>query len=157
VDALLCGLDDPQKFIRVVSLHELRETAECQSGSACQDRVVSILGRRANAGTREERSEAIGWLMYDVYDAVAGPTATNNKIAATTLTLAADPDSSIRGQAIDNLDQMLSSQMRWHPDLKRLAIPNRKTVIRSLEAEKEIGGRRAGEAEHISSALGAKR
>lgn len=153
MDALLRGLEDPEKFIRVVSLHELRETAECLSGSPCQDSVVNILVRRANAGTREERSEAIGWLMYDLYDAVAGPTAANNKIAAATLTLAADPDPSIRGQVIDNLEQMLLST-RWHPDFAHLAIPNRGSVIEALQQEGQIGGQRSEKAERVSSALG---
>jgi|GEM_PF-4282295 hypothetical protein len=157
INALLHGLNDPQKFIRVVSMHQLRQGTECLSGSTCADSAVSILGYRAHSGTQAERTQAIDWLAHQFYDGTAGPTSTNNKIAATTLALMADPDLTIRGEALDNLDQMISSDLKWHPDFAHLPLPNRNAVIRALEQEKQIGGRRAERAERVSSAMGATR
>lgn len=153
VDTLLRGLDSSQEFIRVVSMHQLRENAECQNGSGCADNIVNLLSGRAKAGTLQERSKAISWLDYDMYNATAGPTSTNNKIAAITLSLVADSDPSIRGQAIENLDQMISPDRKWRPDLAHLAIPNRGAVIEVLRQARQKGG----EAERVSSALGVER
>jgi hypothetical protein len=153
LDALLHGLDDPQEFIRVVSMHQLRESPECQSGSACADGIVNLLSGRANKGTPQERAKAISWLDYDVYDATAGPTSTNNKIAAITLALVADTDPSIRRQAIESVDQMVSPERKWRPDLSHLDIPNRGAVIESLRQAHKQGE----EAERVSSALGVER
>lgn len=153
VDALLRCLEDPQKFIRVVSMHQLRETAECQSGSACADSVVTVLEKRSKAGTVLERSEAVDWLAHDSYDSTAGPTSTNNKIATITLALVADSDPAIREQAIDNLDQMLSPDRRWRPDLAHLAIHNRKAVLEALQQECHTGGTKADKARRVSAAL----
>ncbi|HEY2469883.1 MAG TPA: hypothetical protein VGI45_18845 [Terracidiphilus sp.] len=159
VNALLHGLNDPQKFIRTVSMHALLQGTECQSGSACADSAVTILGVRANRGTKAERLEAISWLAHQFYFEYedAGPTSTNNKIAATILTLVGDPDPSIRGQAIDNLDQVLSPGNKWRPDLAHLAIPDRSAVVEALRREGQKGGRTAVEASRISSALGVQR
>ena len=131
------GLNDPQTFIRVVSMHALLQGTECQSGSTCADRAVTILGARANGETQAERFEAISWLAHQFYFEYenAGPTSTNNKIAAIILALVGDPDPSIRGQAIDNLDQMLSPDNKWRPDLAHLAIPNRGAVVKAFQRE----------------------
>jgi hypothetical protein len=100
--SLSCYSQDPNRKVPAYSRCFDARDSECQSGSAYANSVVSILQRRANAGTRQERSEAIGWLMNEVNDAVAGTTTTNNQTAAATLVLVADPDHSICGLAARN-------------------------------------------------------
>lgn len=151
--ALLNGLTDPQKFIRVVSMHQLRQDATCESGSPCAIKVIQILRDRAAAGALQERSEAVDWMAHQFYDGSTGGTGSNNAVAAELMSLIADPSSVIRGQAIDDVDQMLSTDAKWHPDLSGLDIPNRSAVIRALEQERGDSGPSAVEASRIEAAM----
>lgn len=155
-DSLLNGLADPQKFIRVVSMHELRDDASCLSGSPCAIKVIQILRRRAATGAPAERSEAVDWMAHQFYDGSAGDTGSNIAVASELISLIADPSSVIRGQAIDDVDQLMSTDVKWHPDLSRLAISNRTAVMQALKQEQQNSGARAVEASRVEMAIAGK-
>jgi hypothetical protein len=152
-EALLTAMSDSQKFIRVVAMQGLLEGPACQTGSLCRDRVVKILAARAGVGVNKDRLEAIDWLTHRFYDAPARETTANIAITQNLLALTADPDKDVRGQAIDDLDQILSPDLAWHPDLSKVPIPNRDAVMKSLQEEQQKGGVRGDRASRLATAI----
>jgi hypothetical protein len=152
-ETMVTAMSDPQKFLRVVAMHGLLQGTACQPGTPCRDKVVKVLSARASAGRGKDRLEAMDWLTHRFYDASARETPANLAVAQNLLSLAADPDTEVRGQAIDDLDQLLSPDLAWHPDLGKLPISNRAEVKKALQEEQQKGGNRGEKAARLAAAV----
>lgn len=153
VNSLISGLSDPSKFIRVIAMHGLLEGSDCLSGSSCRDRVVATLAQNAKVGSESDRLDAIDWLAHRFYDASAQGTNANRAIVESLLAKVTDASAKVRGQAISDLDEMLSPDMKWHPDLSQAAGANHDATIRALRQEEQAGGQRGQKAKHLADAI----